>query len=275
MVDEYYSKFSCPGGRGTIIDSMKNSLSPCLHQPDDYLNDGIVIKDSNSTKVALAQLNDHTQIFIKRYNNKSLRYTLRYLFRPTRPLRVFKAVKRLKQLNIPTPNILATVSLRKYLIIPASSYVFHEYWDNCLTTNEYFQLCYQSPELFNEFSNTITGYLAKMHHAGIRHNDIKLSNICCRRCASGYMFGFWDLDGIKIFKSAVIPPEFVYLDLARLISSWLSHGKTVNCNSIRSKIVNSFTTHYTEHADFIFDMEKLDSHINYFLERKKRRKRKQ
>jgi tRNA A-37 threonylcarbamoyl transferase component Bud32 len=272
MADENYNKFSCPGGTGTVIKSMTPSLSPCLHHPDDYLDDGIIIKDSISTKVAIAKLNDNTQVFIKRYNNKSLRYTLRYLFRATRPFRVHRAVQKLNQLNIPTPNIFAALSMRKFSIIPASFYVIHEYWDNCLTAKEFFKLLYHDTDRFKEFCSTITGYLAKMHHAGIRHNDLKLSNICCRRTESHFIFGFWDLDGVRIFNSSTVPTEFIYLDIARLISSWLSHGKTVKLNSIRSDIVDCFLKPYSEHADFIFDLEILDKHIDRFLKRKKRKK---
>jgi tRNA A-37 threonylcarbamoyl transferase component Bud32 len=273
MTDDNYSKFSCPGGKGMIINSMKSSLLPCLHHPDDYLNAGVTLKDSISTKVAIAELNDNRKIFVKRYNNKSLRYTLRYLFRATRPFRVLKAVQRLKQLNIPTPDILAILSKRKFSIIPDSSYVFHEYWDNCLTAKEYFELLYNDPDMFKESFDTITGYLAKMHHAGIRHNDLKVSNICCRRHDSHFIFGFWDLDGIMILNSPT-PTEFIYIDMARLISSWLSPGKAVNIVYDREEITDYFTKYYSNHSDFIFDRKRLDKIIDRFLKRKKRNKQK-
>ena len=273
MTNDNYNKFSCPGGKGTLIDSMKSSLLPCLHHPDDYLNGGTILKDSTSTKVAIAELNDHTKIFIKRYNNKSLRYTLRYLFRATRPFRVFRAVQKLNQLNIPTPNIFAALSIRKFGLIPASSYVMHEYWDNCLTTTDYFKMLYNDLDLFKEFCNTITGYLAKMHQTGIRHNDLKVSNICCRRSGEELIFGFWDLDGIMIFNSTVPPTELIYLDMARLISSWISHAYSANLTIDRQQITNCFMKYYSRHSDFIFNRNQIDKIIDRFVERKKRSKK--
>ncbi len=273
MTSDKYNKFSYPGGKGIMMSNMEASLLPCLHHPDDYLNGGKILKDSTSTKVAIAELNDNTKIFIKRYNNKSLRYTLRYLFRAMRPFRVLKAVQKLNQLDIPTPNIFAALSIRKFNMIPASSYVIHEYWDNCLSTTEYFDLLYAEPDLFEEFCNTITGYLAKMHHAGMRHNDLKVSNICCRRNDKELIFGFWDLDGIMILNSAITPPEFIYLDIARLISSWLSHASNANLTIDRTKTTNCFIKYYTRHSDFIFDRNRIDKIIDRFLERKKRSKK--
>ena len=273
MVNNSYNKFSSPSGKGMIIDSMKSSLLPCLHNPDDYLDNGTILKDSTSTKVAIAELNDHTKIFIKRYNNKSLRYTLRYLFRSMRPFRVLKAVKKLNELSIPTPNIFAALSKRKFKLIPASSYVIHEYWNNCLTTTEYFDLLHNDRAHFKEFCRTITNYLAKMHHAGLRHNDLKVSNICCRRNDQELTFGFWDLDGIMIFNSALTPAEFIYLDMARLISSWLSHAYSAKLTVDRLQITDCFLEHYSQHSDFIFDNERIDKIIDRFIKRKQRSKK--
>ena len=273
MDSDNYSKFSSPGRKGRLLDSMKSSLLPCIHNPDDYLDSGTILKDSTSTKVAIAELNDHTKIFIKRYNNKSLRYTLRYLFRATRPFRVLKAVQKLNELNIPTPNIFAAISTRKFNLIPGSSYVIHEYWDNCLTTKEYFKLIYNDREQFKNFCNTITSYLAKMHHAGLRHNDLKVSNICCRRNTEKLSFGFWDLDGIMIFKSSVTPTEFIYLDMARLISSWISHAHFAKLKIDRLQVTDLFIEYYSQHSDFIFDNDRIDKIIDRFLKRKQRNKK--
>ena len=273
MTEYNYSTFNAKHERGLFAAELAETLLPLLQSPDSYIDRGKMLKDSVSTKVALVELADKKTVFIKRYNNKSLRYTLRYLFRATRPFRVFNAVQRLKQLNIPTPDILAVLSQRDIWHIPHGSYVIHEYWDHCLTTAEYCHLLYQQPELKQQFCRNITGYLAAMHRNGMRHNDIKLSNICCRQHDTTFTFGLWDLDGIMMFKQPYISKKFIHRDLARLISSWLIQGEAMQCNLNRETETEQFITAYREQNDFSCNRQQLDSAIDNFISRKRRKER--
>ncbi len=273
MTEHNYSSLNSEYGHGLFATALEEPLLPLLQSPDSFIAQGKILKDSVSTKVALVELSDGKTVFIKRYNNKSLRYTLRYLFRATRPFRVFSAVQRLKQLNIPTPDILAILSQRNIWHIPCGSYVIHEYWDNCLTTTEYCHLLRQQPELKEEFCRTITGYLAAMHRNGMRHNDIKLSNICCRDHDKRFIFGLWDLDGIMILKKPYTPGKLIYRDLARLISSWLIQAETAQCQIERQMETEQFITAYQEQSEFACNRQHLDNEIDSFITRKRRKER--
>ena len=51
-----------------------------LHSPDSFLDKGIILKDSRTTKGGIVEI-DNRKYFLKRYYNKGLIYTLKYLFR--------------------------------------------------------------------------------------------------------------------------------------------------------------------------------------------------
>lgn len=266
MDNDIYVKINTGKLRGLVQQELEAPLRDCLDRPDEYLAAGRVVKDSRSTKAGIVTLPDGTKIFLKRYNNKSLRYTIRYLFRPMRPFRVLAAAQKLKAVGVPTPAVFAALSERSFLRFPRKAFVVNEYFDGLLDSREYFLMLQQDPALTEHFAATVCGYMARMHNNGIRHGDLKLSNILCRKTDSGLNFGIWDLDGTKFYGGQRIPDKYIYEEMARLISSWLKLRAHFELPSDREEISRKFIEKYTEHSDFIFSENKLNQRTDRFLD---------
>ena len=200
------------------IDPKHETLKNNLLFLDDMLSAGHKIKDSRTTTAAVLELPGMKPVFVKRENNKGLKFTLKYLFRCSRVFRAAAAAAKLEELGIPTPKVLAVGSRRSrgvlksgYLITETLSKVLkNEVVCNRLNHNEQFN---------DHFMAEVSRMVGIMHENGISHGDLKLSNIYCKDTATGYKFGLLDLDGAHIHQGKVDSRTRVQ-ELARIVSSY-------------------------------------------------------
>ncbi len=199
------------------------ALRDCIEEPEKYLSKSEVLKDSRSTKAGTAVLSGGKRVFIKRYNNKGLRYTLRYMFRSAKPFRTWRAAWHFEMNGIPTPRPLAASASRTARILK-SAYLVAESIHGIIPTLEFCSGMFDDRKLQLSYAESIARLFAKMHKAGVYHGDAKLSNIYVSRNAKGvYSYGLWDLDGVDI-RSRPICGNLRASELARTISSYVEIG---------------------------------------------------
>jgi tRNA A-37 threonylcarbamoyl transferase component Bud32 len=199
------------------------AMRDCLEDPEKYLSAANIIKDSRSTKAGLTTLSDGTAVFIKRYNNKGLRYTLKYMFSSAKPFRTWKAAWHLEMSGIPTPKPLAATASRTAGIL-TSAYLIAESVPGIISTIDFCKIMYESRKIQKIYAESIAAMMSKMHDAGVYHGDTKLSNIFVSKIPNGdFTFGFWDLDSVDI-RAKPIGENLRASELGRTASSFIELG---------------------------------------------------
>jgi tRNA A-37 threonylcarbamoyl transferase component Bud32 len=259
------------GGMQVLLRSKQTppELENHLSELDDFFADARIVKDSRTTKAGLFDFVDK-KYFLKRYNNKGLRYTLRNLFRKGRVFRAWKAAWILEQLNIPTPIPICGVEVRTVRILK-SAYLITESLD-ALSTLELYELFEADSSRFINFLDTVIGYLVSMHKEGVYHGDLKLSNIyACKNSKSDYLFGLWDLDAVKIYDTE-IDINLRIAELGRLVSSYVEIGRRLEIQKGIDDSIQQFAEKYEKQSEITIDREKLTESVHYYLLKTEKRK---
>lgn len=188
-----------------------------LPRLDSLIDTGNKCKDSRSTTASICDLPGYGTVFVKRTNNKGLRFTLRYLFRPARAFRAARAADRLHRAGIETPAVLAVGEHRRCRVL-LGGYLINERKQN-VTEAYHVLLNAENPgRCVAEIMEKAGRLLASIHLQHVIHRDFKLANIYFSGDGS---CGVWDLDGARIYPSSV-PQSLMMVDLARLVASALS-----------------------------------------------------
>jgi tRNA A-37 threonylcarbamoyl transferase component Bud32 len=238
-----------------------------LYSPDSFLEKGRILKDSRSTKAAIVEI-DQRQYFLKRYNNKGLIYSLKYLFRQSRPFNVLKSTLIIRKLGIPCPEVIAALSRRRFGILTAS-YLLTESIDGNISPEDYIRESAAKPDIYIKFQSRMCAYLKKMHDYGVRHGDLKLNNIYCRKDADGLEFGLYDFDGTDIFRNP-LSQKMRVKEYARIISSWIIISNKIGVPVDRERIINGFRKKYIESNGIEMNVSMLQQFIEAFLNRKRK-----
>ncbi len=218
-------------------------LRDCLSDPEKYLSSSKILKDSRSTKAGISEFPDGRKVFIKRYNNKGLRYTLRYMFLNAKPFRTWQAAWFFEMNGIPTPKPLAASASRTAGIL-ISAYLVTESVPNLIPTLDFCRTMFKEKKAREKFSNSVCAMLSKMHDSGVYHGDTKLSNIyVSSKSAGAYSFGIWDLDGVDI-RAKPICENLRASEIARTASSYVEIGTRLGEKQDVGKTVQMFLDSY-------------------------------
>ena len=220
-----FVKKSLPGGGLAYLRAGCDcpGLRDVLSKPDTLFdNASAMLKDSRSSKVALSTIPGLGTVFVKKHNNKGLRYTLRHLFRKARSFRTWQSAWMLEQLSIPTPRPIAAIAFRKNFIL-TGSYLITEEIEGLIPACDFVLAIFANERNFEKFLSEVFNHLSLMHDCGISHGDLKFSNIAARKSSSGEIefAGFIDLDSMK-HQSAQITIDGRILELARLAASFIA-----------------------------------------------------
>lgn len=220
------------------------AMHDCVKDPEKYLDAANVIKDSRSTKAGIATLSDGTSVFIKRYNNKGLRYTLKYMFSSAKPFRTWKAAWHLEMNGIPTPKPLAATASRTAGVL-TSAYLIAESVPGIISTVDFCKIMYESRNIQKIYAESIAAMMSKMHDSGVYHGDTKLSNIFVSKNQKGeFSFGFWDLDSVDI-RSKPIGDNLRASEIGRTVSSFIELGVMFGKSLRRDETAKMFLKSYT------------------------------
>lgn len=209
------------------------------------------------------------EVFIKRYNFRGCWNAFRKLFKTPRPERVLAGALRLKEFEIPTPEVLIAARRTKFFLP----------YEDFLVTRELSMLQLPLDKLAGEFAqgdpyrqfvSGVTALLVKMHAAGVEHGDLNLRNIFCRKSQIGIYSGWGviDLDGCKIHVEEM-PEARRKRELARVISSYLRCIKSCapKLKLDVDTVIGDFTRKYKELSGYNLAGSALDSRVGYLTGR--------
>ena len=243
------------------------AMHDCLGNPEKYLSASDIIKDSRSTKAGIATLSDGTAVFIKRYNNKGLRYTLKYMFSSAKPFRTWKAAWHLEMSGIPTPRPLAATASRTAGIL-TSAYLVAESVPGIISTIDFCNIMYESRRIQSIYADSIAAMMSKMHDAGVYHGDTKLSNIFVSRNPKGeFSFGFWDLDSVDI-RSKPVCENLRASELGRTVSSFIELGAKFGKTIKHDEAAGLFLKSYSPVSGIVPDLESVLRKTEKYLKNK-------
>ena len=172
-----------------------------------------VLKDSRSARILLGTAGGESGFFLKRYNYRGFRHAWLRSFRRPRAFRCLAAARKLAELGIPTPKVLAAATERR-----GGWLLFHQYLlTEALAETERFL-----PELLTDASDPealvaeVLRFVARLHEAGIEHGDLSWRNLY--RQEEDGAFGVIDLDGWR-FHPRGVSAAVRCREVARVISS--------------------------------------------------------
>jgi len=179
-------------------------LRGALKNIDLLFDNAEIFKDSRTTKAGITKIKEQ-EIFIKCFNNKGVRYSLKYIFRKPRPFRVWRAAWALEQAKIPTPKPMAVIAEFKNFFFPLNAYLIREVVPNIIPTLDFFEIILRDASLRKDFIESASAMFAKMHNSGIYHGDAKCSNIYITEDLNAgiYKYGVWDLLSCRLEKNAI------------------------------------------------------------------------
>ncbi|OIO37554.1 MAG: hypothetical protein AUJ72_04305 [Candidatus Omnitrophica bacterium CG1_02_46_14] len=218
-------------------------LQECLQHPEKLLDKADILKDSRTTTAGVVKLLKNKEVFIKRFNNKGLAYSLKYMFREARPFRVWRAAWALEKAGIPTPRPMA--ALAKYNCgFPGNAYLIRNVVPDIVPTLDFFIKVKESEELQKSYIQSIALMFAKMHDAGIYHGDAKCSNIYVEACGKDkFAYGVWDLLSCR-FGNNPISKTFREKEISRIAWSFTEIfkrlGAEVDKGDIKAKIMHEY-----------------------------------
>ncbi|MDR0932363.1 MAG: lipopolysaccharide kinase InaA family protein [Victivallales bacterium] len=208
-------------------------------------------------------------VFIKRYNFRGYWNGFRKLFKVPRPERVLVGAIRLKEFEIPTPEVLITARRNRFHV-PYEDFVVTREMSALQLPLDKLAVEFAQGDPYRQFVSGVSALLTKMHAAGIEHGDLSLRNIFCRKSSNGIYsnWGVIDLDGCKIHVEEMPEPRR-RRELARLISSFL---RCVKASAPKIKldpdtVINDFTRKYKELSGYNLAGSALDERVGYLTGR--------
>lgn len=218
-------------------------LQDCLKDPEKWLDKADILKDSRTTTAGVVTLVKGKEIFIKRFNNKGLAYTLKYMFREARPFRVWNAAWALEKAGVPTPRPMA--ALAKYKCgFPGNAYLIRNVVPDIVPTLDFFAKMKEIDDLKASYIKSVAVMFAKMHDAGIYHGDAKCSNIYVEECGKDkYAYGVWDLLSCK-FGPSPVAKAFRDKEISRIAWSFAEIIKRIGADAdefeIKKQIMQAY-----------------------------------
>jgi len=228
--NKHFAPFKSGTYKGFINrDFYSPELLGLLHNPNRAFSESLstIIKDSHTTSSCVMPIQiaeNKVEIYIKRYNYQNIFYTLKNLFRTSRGKRIWKVANSFVSRNILTPQPIAFLEQRKGRLL-IKSFLITQKVDQSLPLIKLMQeglSSLTSESLKRKFFLLQQGahILRRMHERGVRHGDLKASNILVQKRLNGkdhlYLI---DLDSARI-KRKITDKDRVK-DLARLNASLL------------------------------------------------------
>ncbi|OGV51430.1 MAG: hypothetical protein A2X49_16900 [Lentisphaerae bacterium GWF2_52_8] len=245
------------------------ALRRAAQNPETLLNQVQLIKDSRSTRAGIGTLESGIRVFIKRHNNKGLRYTLRYLFREARPLKAFRAALALRECGVKIPMPMAAIVFRKARIL-GLSYQISEALEGGIPAEELRSRLANEPGAAEAFATEMSLLLAHIHAKGIAHGDFKFSNICSIKEGDKISYGLWDFDAATLHKGP-LPLRLRRNDLARLCSSYVELGIRLGLPpENESAALELFLAPYERAANMRFPRDSMLAIMRHHLQRKRK-----
>ncbi|MBS0014091.1 MAG: hypothetical protein KFF46_08975 [Desulfobacterales bacterium] len=185
-----------------------------LADPDSFIARGRLLKNGNSSTVALVNIDDR-QLVVKRYNMKNVRHALSRCARPSRAWRCWKNAHQLSLLGIETPRPIAMLE-RRLGPFRSRAYFITDYVPGPDAYHWFHARDRKTPDekkIIEQFGDILQNF----HDALIVHGDLKATNFIF----SGENLVVIDLDSMHsyIYPTRRFHREF-QKDCRRFMQNW-------------------------------------------------------
>ena len=201
---------------------LRCGAEPFPEVPETLLDGGELLKNSRSV---VSGFDPAHRYFIKKYRKNGFWRTLKRALQYPRAWRCLAAALLLREVGVETPTVLLA---SRYCLIT-----------EVLSGAKFLSEC-------PEEARRAVLLLAKLHENGIRHGDFNLRNLYL---TAENRFGVIDLDGSRLY-SGVVPKRIRFLELARLISSYLKSISYTPEDAVR--ITEDFAAEYRRITQYDF-----------------------
>ena len=184
-----------------------DELAELMENPDKFIEAGLVLKNGNSSTVALVRLVDRSLV-IKRYNIKNLWHGLRRAFRKSRAWQSWRNAHRMEFLGIPALKPVAMIENR-IGPITTTAYLVTEFIEG----PDALESLLADPDGDLE---AITGILQELSDVQISHGDLKATNFVMTDTGPVMV----DLDGMKEHRNRQSFERAFSRDLERFMDNW-------------------------------------------------------
>jgi len=203
-------------------------MKKLITDPDSVIDSSRLLKDGNSSTVALAEVNGKLLV-IKRYNIKSFWHALKRCPRNTRAWTSWRNAHRLELLGIPTPKPIAFLE-RRWGPFRSTSYYISEYIDG----TDFYRLITsdKSKEINIEALSISFGEMLKLlADANMSHGDFKATNFI----VAGKKLYIIDIEGVHKHSCRWSLRRSLKRDCMRFMKNWKHMPKVASAfqNQIR------------------------------------------
>ena len=205
-----------------VRDVCTDELVAVMSDPDKFIESGELLKDGNSTTVALVHLGNRSFV-VKRYNVKSFWHGLRRLFRKTRAWQSWGNAHRMDFLGIPALNPVAMVESR-WGPVRKTAYLITDYidapdmleWIQAGSIVEGDELEKSKHEL-----EAVVDVIKELSEVQVSHGDLKATNFLMSESGPILI----DLDGMQDHGSYRGFEQAFKRDLIRFMDNWRDYPR--------------------------------------------------
>jgi len=190
-------------------------LEKFIQDPDSLLVKGTMLKEGNSSTVAMIQF-DGKDFVLKRYNIKGFWHGLKRLLQPSRAAKSWQNASVLEMLGVATPHPYAMIEERVLWILRRRAWFLCEYIndENLMQQIERDGDRFPMAAMLDRFKSLF----ATMQIYKISHGDMKASNFIYR---NEHLFVL-DLDAMQRHRSGEKAARFFRKDLERFRRNWVA-----------------------------------------------------
>jgi hypothetical protein len=143
-------------------------------------------------------------LFVKRYNVHAPRVALGALFRPSAAVRAYRTAAALARLGFAVPGVVAAMEFRPFGLLARSFFVTDEVTPARTADEQWRVLSAAGPAARarrRAFLRGLGTLFARLHAAGVYHNDLKDVNVLVRERDDDFDFVLLDLERVRIGRS--------------------------------------------------------------------------
>lgn len=171
-----------------------NVLEALLPDPDQILEQGEIYKAGRTVRAAKIHVNGK-DYFLKRYNVKGWKYSLRNAFRRSRSIKTWLSFWEFRLRRLPVPEPLLCLEERRFRLL-ARSYILTDFVEGSEKLSKHWLKLDQGKK--KSLLAKLGILLGRMHHLGCQHGDLKWDNILLQDTGAKSEVILIDLDGTRV-----------------------------------------------------------------------------
>lgn len=188
---------------------LTDTLTAHLHDPATLMTGATVLKNGNSAKVFLTEI-DGRQLVVKQYINKDWLRKIRRAFRPSRAARSWYFSHAFSFAGITVPTPVALIEQRSGPIVTSAWYICEYSVGKDLLT------CWQEREPHVEELACIHALFLSLQIIRTSHGDMKASNLL----SDGARISLIDYDGAREYRRPAALARALAADKQRFLQNW-------------------------------------------------------